>query len=254
MKKIILLSVLFSAAASAQTFEADGSPQFSGSIDTGYLGGGPVSITQNTDTSTITALNSVACPGDNDSYFRRFDLDGAHGIAGVLNVTDVDFGVETATGNAGSQGATLNLYSIPNASPLLLANLTQIGTAAVTINDGSAFIQNVAVTGAIDGSVSDLVVELFVPDFNNGTNFFIGSNAGGQSGPSFIMSAVCGATEPTDLATLGFPGMHQIMVVNGTLPPPPEPAVIPVNNWFALALLALMSLFVARRFFGRAAV
>jgi uncharacterized repeat protein (TIGR01451 family) len=225
------LVLMMGSSVSAQTFSNSGIDF--GSIDTGFQSRGGVTITQNTDTATITALNSVACPADNDSYFRRFDLDGDHAIAGPFNVTSFDFGVESSAGNTipGNE-LIVNLYSIPNASALVLANLTPVGTGTVSVADtgGTPFIQNAVITGTVDGSTDDLVVEILANDTLNGTTFFVGSNAAGQIGPTFLMSAGCGATDITDIATLGFPGMHMVLVVNGNLPPQDADLSVAVTN------------------------
>ncbi|HNB33923.1 MAG TPA: HYR domain-containing protein, partial [Bacteroidia bacterium] len=64
-----------------------------------------------------------------------------------------------------------------------------------------------------------LIVELFTPDGGGSNNsFFIGSNNSAQTGPSYISAADCGITTPTDLATIGFPNMHIILNVNGSVP------------------------------------
>ena len=243
-------------AASAQSFTNAGSA--SSSFNTGYtIRGGATSITQSTDTATITTGNSVACPADNDNYYRRFDLDGAHGITTDFTISDVDFGVESSTGNAGSQPIAVNLYSIPNASALTLANLTLVGSANINMADGAAFIQNVVVSGVVNGSTDDLVVEIIANDTTNGTTFFIGSNGAGQTAPSFILSAGCGATEPTDIAGLGFPNMHIVMVVNGSVGgggggDPFVPArELPVSALWALLLLGVGVVFISRRKFAK---
>jgi len=239
------LALVLSTALSAQTLTTSG-VSF-GDVNTGYeVRDFATSITQSTDVSTIIALNSVACPADNDSYIRRFDLDGDHGITTNFTVSSVDFGVETTTGNAGSQTLIANLYSIANADVILLANLTPVGTANVSVTDGVAFIQNVVVTGVVDGSTDDLVVEIVANDTLNGTAFFIGSNDAGQSGPTLLVSAGCGATEPTDIGDLGFPNMHMVMVVNGDVFVAP-PAIIPSLGFYGLMLLIAGMLFVYRR-------
>lgn len=217
-QKTLLAALL---ACSTQGFAFTHSGIGGPAVDTGYTirGGAPVVITQSTDTATITPLNSVACPADDDAYLRRFDLDGDHGITGPINVTDVDFGVETSTGNGGPAGLTINLYSVANGDATTYANMTLVGTAPVSAMDGPTYIINAPVAGTVDGSTDDLVVEIFAPDFTNATTFFVGSNPNGQTGPTLLSSPGCGAAEPTDIASLGFPGMHMIMVVNGTLPP-----------------------------------
>lgn len=244
-----LCLVCFATSASAFTNSGVGGAD----VDTGYTirGGAATSITQSTDIATITPLNSVACPADNDSYFRRFDLDGQFAITDDFNVTDFDFGVETATGVGGTQNIGINLYSIANADAFVLANLTLVGSANVSVADGAAFIQNVVVSGTVNGTTDDLVVEVVANDTTNGTTFFIGSNAAGQTGPSYILSAGCGATEPTDIGGLGFPDMHIIMVVNGNVSgggTPLAPArELPVSGLWALLLLGFGLVVLSRR-------
>ncbi len=225
---VFLLS-LVSVAAFAQWSNSGLAP---GSTNTGF-NRVPASVTQSLDTSTITALNSVACPADNDSYMRRFDLT-VDGITTSFNVESIDFGIETAT----ALGLTVNLYTIPKASPLTFANLTLIGTAPFAATAAqSATVQNAPVIGLVaDPMTVDLVVEIFAPDFTNGATFFVGSNAGGQTAPSYLASAGCGAAEPTDTAVLGFPGMHVIMVVNGDIL-----ATIPtLGEWGLLTFVFLL--------------
>ncbi|RLE27116.1 MAG: hypothetical protein DRJ61_17770 [Acidobacteria bacterium] len=77
------------------------------------------------------------------------------------------------------------------------------------------------ITGSIvDPAVDHLVVEVFTPDGQaTGESFYIGSNADGQTGPSYIAAASCGITEPTDTAAIGFPDMHIVMNVTGDVLP-----------------------------------
>lgn len=46
-------------------------------------------------------------------------------------------------------------------------------------------------------------------------SLYFGSNPFGQAPPTYIESASCALTEPTDLADLGYPDVHVVMVVNG---------------------------------------
>jgi hypothetical protein len=99
--------------------------------------------------------------------------------------------------------------------PFTFANFTLIGTANASIPDQSLTIATVPVTGTAPAG-STLVVEIFTPNGQTaGHSFFVGSNPDGQTDPSFIAAADCGAPEPTDLAVLGFPGMHIVMNVTG---------------------------------------
>ncbi len=238
------LVIFFSLTINAQNFTTSGISF--GDVNSGLnissvLGG--TLITQSTDLATIIAQNSVACPADNDSYYRRFDLDVDHGINSNFNVLGVDFATETSTGIGGVQDLIVNLYSINNASLLELANLTLIGTTTISVADGVATVQSAVITGTLNGLTDDLVVEIVANDTLNGTTYFIGSNANGQSAPSFILSATCGAVEPTDISTLGSPGMHIIMAVHGSI----IPTTIPSLSLLGLLLLFAGMLFVTLR-------
>lgn len=216
MKRLLVcvlgMTCLLGFSQSKEWTNSGGQP---GNLNTGYVRV-PASITQSTNTSTITALNSVSCPAGDNSYFRRFDLDGEFGIAGEFTIDSVDFGIENLTGIT-TLTTTVNLYTIPTGAPLTFANLTLIGTAPFLVNVAQAgTVVSAPVTGTVtDPTATDLVVEVFAPDITAGGRFFIGSNALGQTAPSFLASAACGAAEPTDTGTLGFPGMHIVMIVNG---------------------------------------
>ncbi len=179
---------------------------------------GLVTITHSVSQS-IVALNSVSCNNGsghtNNAYLRVFDL-AAFGLPNGMDVTQVEFGIEDALSGSGSQPLTVNLYVKTNpVGPLTYANLTSIGTANVNISDQSSTLYTVPVAGSAPaGSV--LVVEVFTPNGQAGGNmFFIGSNAAGQTGPSYLAAADCGVPEPTDTAALGFPNMHIVMNVTG---------------------------------------
>lgn len=209
---LLSLSGMFGLAQS-KTWENSGSAP--GVINTGY-NRTPLSITQNSDTTTITTPLSVACPGDNDSYLRLFDLDGEFGVTGPYTVESIDFGIESFA-TLPNLDITVNVYSIASGSAFEYANLTLLGTNTINFAAATAgTIVNFPVTGTImDPAADDLVVEIFAPDSDAGGTWFIGSNSNGQTADGFLSSAVCGAPEPTSIAALGFPTMHFIMVVNG---------------------------------------
>jgi len=188
-----------------------------------------VTITQSLS-ATIVAGNSVSCNGGgpnffhtNNSYWRRFDLNGAHGIVGCFTVSQVDFGIEDAFGSSGSQSVSVRLYTIPNASVLNTANLTLIGSAGLNVANQSLTILSAPVAGiVVDASLLDLVVEVFTPNGQAaGNRFFIGSNNLGQTAPGYLSAADCGVPQPTNTATIGFPGMHIYMAVTGADCPTP---------------------------------
>lgn len=173
---------------------------------------GSIVLTQSTSQS-ITALNSVSCNAgglhSENSYYRSFPL------TADINVCEVEFGIETATGASGSQPVTVNLYTGTGAFPGSFGSYTLLASAPLNVPDQSATIFPASISGLATAG-SNLVVEVLTPDGQGpGNSFFIGSNASGQSGPSYIRAPSCGATVPTDIAGLGFPNMNIVMNVIG---------------------------------------
>jgi hypothetical protein len=176
-----------------------------------------ITITHSASQS-IVALNSVACSPDGgfstteNGYLRHFVLDDFD-IISDFAVSEVSFAIESL---AITQTVTVNLYTmIDPAGPFTYANFQEIGSADATLAAQSMTIVEVPVTGTAPAG-STLVVEVDVPDMSGLGAFFIGSNSDGQTAPSYLRSASCGITDPTDLAAIGFPGMHIVMNVTGT--------------------------------------
>lgn len=173
---------------------------------------GSITLTQSTS-QAITALNSVSCNASglhsDNSYYRSFPL------SADINVCEVQFGIETATGAGGTQPVTVNLYTGTGAFPGAFGSYTQIATNALSVPDQAASIFPASISGlALAGS--NLVVEVFTPDGQAaGHSFFIGSNADGESAPSYLSAVDCGITSPTTTTDIGFPGMNIVMNVLG---------------------------------------
>ena len=195
---------------------------------------GPVTMTHSA-TQNVVAANSVACPADNDSYFRTFTL-GDFGITQALTVSGVRIGVENLSGPGGMSPIEVKLYSWNPATPFVYANLTEIGTSGVVmIPDQALSLVDFPVVGEVPAG-GTLVVEVIAMDTAGGFIFFIGSNPDGQTAPSYIASAACGASEPTDIAALGFPGMHIVMNVYGEEAPEPTTCEILTDiPWLSLS-------------------
>ncbi len=164
----------------------------------------------------IISGNSVACNNGSahtdNSYLRTFTLSD-FGITSDFSIVEVDMGIEMASGGSGVQPVEVRLYTLDG--DLLWENMTLIGQAAVEISDQELTHFAIPVTGVAPAG-STLVVEFFTPDGNTGGNLlFVGSNNLGQTAPSYLAAADCGATEPTDVADIGFPEMHIVMNVTG---------------------------------------
>ena len=179
--------------------------------------GGSVTLSHSTSEDIVTG-NSVGCSPDSgfstteNGYLRQFVLPD-HGVSGDLAVTEVTFGVEVLRPSAQTIGVNLFRMTDP-AGPFTYANLTEIGSADHLVEPMEEQLVTVPVTADVPAG-STLVVEVDAPHFNGGAAFFIGSNADGQSAPSYLRSESCGLAEPTNTADIGFPGMHIVMSVTG---------------------------------------
>ncbi|MBL8300914.1 MAG: hypothetical protein JNN30_21440 [Rhodanobacteraceae bacterium] len=172
-------------------------------------------ITQSSSAAINTGA-SVSCNGGapgfihtDNSYYRAFTLSTFGNLTlPQFRVDTVSFGVETANDGGGvGQPVTVNLWR-SSANPPTVSTLTAVSSDAVTVPDsamGTVFTANIATQPVFTVATDILVVEIFTPAGTAGSrSFFIGSNSGGQSAPSFIRAASCGINEITDLA-----GVHR---------------------------------------------
>ena len=178
-------------------------------------------LTQTTDRTTVTALNSISCNNNTastqNSYLRVFDLP-ALGVVDGYVVTNVRFGVEQAAGPGGSQPAAINLYTVSGA--LQYANMTLLHSEPITISDQSSTFMHVDIADTFVPAGAKLVLELASPDGQtDGWLFFIGSNASGESAPSYIAASSCGVNEPTAFSSIGFPNVHVLLEASGYCAP-----------------------------------
>ena len=216
-----------SAFAAPASFSSSAIRGIPGPLEHGIQGTscGTITVTQSS-TQTITTGNSVSCNATglhtDNSYFRAFDL-ATLGAPDGLDVCEVQVGVEQAVAGAagaGEQPITINLYTsdplFPSGYP---GSLTPIGTASINVPDtATGTVFPVPVTGSAPAG-SQLVVEVFTPNGQtDGNSFFIGSNTDAQTDPSYILSAPCGITAPTDTAGIGFPNMHIVVNAVGNAP------------------------------------
>ncbi|WP_322937686.1 thrombospondin type 3 repeat-containing protein [Nocardioides bizhenqiangii] len=184
-----------------------------------------LTIKQNS-TDTITPGVGFSCNAGSEhtdnTYLRRFDLDGAHGVDAGFHVSSVSFGVESALSGADpSQPASVRVFTIAASDPTMtFADLTLLADVPTTVvNSDAGTIKTVPVSATVaDPSTTDLVVALFTPNGQAADHsFFLGANADGQSGPSYIAAPDCGIAEPTAAASLGFPNSHFVLFADGEL-------------------------------------
>jgi hypothetical protein len=228
-----LLAFSGSATFAANGFSKNGNPA-SAPFGQQLVPENAVTISQSTST-TVTVGASVSCNGGapgffhtDNSYYRAFTLTAFNPPLTDLQfmVQSVTIGVETANDGGGvGQPISVLIYD-SSANPPTNATLgSALSTENVTVVDQVQTLLAVPLTTqpVLINASDILAVEIFTPNGQtSGHSFFMGSNAGGQSGPGFIKSAPCGITDITHLATIGFPNMHMVMQVSGNNQTPVE--------------------------------
>lgn len=181
----------------------------------------PSTITHSTS-QAITQNNSISCntgpPASlhfDTSYWRAFNM-GTFTGARRYDVTSVSFAIESARSKTGlGQPVTIRLYA-SNDGPFPGGSRTQIATRNVTLMDTTFSILTVPLIATVPAGTAELVMEVFTPSGQEaGNSFFIGSNAAGQTRPSYVSAPNCGNPTPVETATVGRPDMHIVFNVNG---------------------------------------
>jgi hypothetical protein len=224
-------------------------------------------ITQSTAPDTVVAGTSVACIDagvtTENSWLRLFDLDGDHGLVGTFAVSSVTWATEEVVG---ALDLTVNVYCLDESLPFLFQFMTLKDAVVVPVADEVYGWRETDIGGSCDSATEDMAIELFAEDCNLAgcTMCYIGMNDLGQSGPSYIASTSCDVSEPTDLAGIGFPNAHLIMVVRGEdenpnddggcVDPPDDGGEVPSTTGVGAVLLLLVLLGSGAYFLrGRAA-
>lgn len=176
---------------------------------------GTTTITHSTS-QTITPGNSASCNAGglhtDNSYYRTFDLN-SFGIIGSFSVCEVVIGIELAAGAGGTQPITVRLYNTTNLMDLNAG--TEIASEDFMIANQVQTVIGLPILGKT--TTGGLTVEIFTPNGQGaGNSFFIGSNAAGETAPSYLRAPACAIVNPTTTADIGFPNMHIVMNVRGT--------------------------------------
>ena len=182
----------------------------------------PATITESTSQQIVSG-NSVACNDGvgttENHYWRAFDMNTFTG-GQEYDITSVSFGIELASSGSGNgQPLTVNLYA-ENGAPFPDGTLTLLATSGtINIPDQQLTIFTVPLIATVPAGTLELVMEVTTPDGTAaGNEFFIGSNAAPETGPSYLSAADCGVPDPTPTGELGFPDMHIVFNVNGSCP------------------------------------
>lgn len=215
--------MLIAAPAMAGLSHAPGTGS-GGTVSPGVEHSAPLTISQNA-TTNIVDLNSVACNAGglttDNSYWRSFNLGS---LSAPFQVQSVTFGVETVIGAA--QTLQIRLHRDTDTNPGN-GGLTLVSSTTYMVDSSMGLSLQTAAIGGLFNPGDNMVLEIFSANGQaTGQGFFIGSNSDGQTGASYIAAADCGIASPTSLASIGFPGMHVVMFVNGKLVPTPGAAAV----------------------------
>ena len=178
----------------------------------------------------ITDLNSVACeqalpPDDTkviseNTFYRSFKLSD-FSITSDYTVTSVTYGIERLSGApAAGYPITVKIYTsssknFPSGSLNLIAEVTEM------VQNQSLQLHTTPISASIPAG-SEIVVAIYVPsdapsDGGNGqVSFQIGSNASGETAPSYLKAVDCGLTQPVTFTSQGHPEVQIVMSVQGS--------------------------------------
>ena len=179
--------------------------------------GTPVTLNQNTNTTTITPIQ-IGCQSGGltteNSWWRAFNLASLNLPAGIT-IKSVRFGIERSQFSSGSVVGTIRIWRSNGAFPG--ATRTLLSTQTVTITNQTGTFLTVPLSSPASASPTDVIaVELNLPDGRSGNTgaFFIGSNGLGESAPSYISATACGIANPTPIADLVSVTDHILLSLN----------------------------------------
>jgi len=221
---VLVLALVFGSVLYAQNISVNSNPpsEIKGQTVIPFAPNS-TTITESNDPVNIVSGNSVSCNGgaptyyhSDNSYYRAFKM-STFGITEDFTVSSVQIGIEQATGNTGSQPVDCILYTTNSTFPTgFPGSLTQIGSVTASIADQNLTLYSFNVTGVVPAGTNQLVVEIHTPDGQTTMNtFFIGSNAAGETAPSYLKAADCSITTPVTTASIGFGTMNIVMSVTG---------------------------------------
>ncbi|MBB5208026.1 choice-of-anchor D domain-containing protein [Chiayiivirga flava] len=211
------------------------SPARTGAGTPGPNGLPPLGQTLTHSTSdAIVVGNSLVC-GNNDTgttnanqFLRVFTL-ADFGIDSDFAVDSVQFAVEDVSV---ATTVTVNLYLL-DGTDLRYFAMQRIATADVALQPQSTAYIDVPLPATVPADAT-LVFEVAIPDMEaSAGNYAPGSNAAGQTAPSYVAATACGADDPVDTASIGAPDMHLVMSVTGTSAAPAPDCTLP--TWLDLA-------------------
>lgn len=177
-------------------------------------------ITQSSNPTTVSTSGSVACgnatagyTADN-SYTRAFKLSD-YGINYDYKITNVAFGAQTVNS---SFPVSVNIYSLTGTYPSGATTLLSgVDVPLTTANAGTVVNTGTLLTQVVPAG-SSFVVEVFHDGTGTTEQFYMGTNSGAQTGPSYLSSETCGLASPIATGTgalANFATARWVMSVTG---------------------------------------
>ena len=135
--------------------------------------------------------------------YRVFDLVGKFGINDGFEVNAVEFAIDDINTPSGFP-IYVNIYSTTTPAAFPGGTWTFQGTETYDAKNADALtIVNVPISATIPAGEA-MIMELIIVDDGTDTNYMIfGVNGAGETGPSWIEAAECGANSPTKFSDLG---------------------------------------------------
>jgi len=171
-------------------------------------------ISQNADQTTIVALNSVACGAAGntaDNFMSRAFTLSDYAITYDYKITNIKFGVETATG---PMNVDVNLYSLVGNYPAGTLTLLNSKQVAVSPADALKIVETGTTLTQVVPAGSKIVLEVAY-NGNSTSGFYLGTNTSAETKPSYIKSTTCGITSPVTTTSVGFPNSKWVMTIVG---------------------------------------
>jgi hypothetical protein len=205
MKRLVLACVALAGCATAGPGnEIIGGLADAGTEDHGGRGdpdapGAPTDVTlSQTASNDVIAHNSFDCDTPTNSFFRVF-TPRDQGVTNAFTLAEVDFGIQAATDNitatmqilpyTGTPGDTLDPTLIGAA---LISQPVQIAATTTTTT------MRVPITATIPAGTS-FAVEIDNP---GPADLYIGTNAGTETRPGYVLAPGCDIKVPTRMQTV----------------------------------------------------
>jgi len=168
-------------------------------------------LTHNTD-NIITALNSVACGGGDNSNGRVFVL-ADFGVTEEFTISSGEIGVQSI---GADMTVTVNVWDIDGGFPVGFPGTgVLLGTQSVSLplgSDETIIDYTFDTPVVVPAGTGTVLVEVI--QAADGVQFWIGGTAG-ETDDSWLASVTCGLAEYGTTTDIGFPDAHFYITVTG---------------------------------------